>query len=73
MSDDEITRMIAFLAEVQSVTETGAIWIDLAAAEAKAAGQRLGQMYDDLYAEMDDAFWELASHYDDGWDILRES
>lgn len=71
MSDEQF-RLAKFLLEFQQIKEDGLLMLDLAHAEMSSATNKLGQMFDDLYAEMDEAFWELASHYDDGWDIIRE-
>ena len=73
MTDDEITRFLVLAAEFQSIQETGAIWLDLGMSELSAAATKLDAMFDSIYADMDVAFWDLASHYDGGWDILRES
>jgi len=73
MSDDEMTRFLVLLADFQSLKEDGAIWLSLGFAEVASATSKLAAMFDETYAEMDEVFWELAGHYDNGWDILREA
>jgi hypothetical protein len=71
MSDEQF-RLAKLLLEFQQIKEDGLLILDLAHAEMASATNKLGKMFEDIYAEMDEVFWELASHYDDGWDIIRE-
>jgi hypothetical protein len=73
MTDDEVTRFIVLIADFQSMREDGMIWLEIAHAEMMDAFSKLDTMFTELYAEMDEAFWEIAAHYDGGWDILREA
>lgn len=73
MTDDEVTRALVLISDYLSLREDAQLWMDLGMAEVASAAAKLASMMDDLYAEMDVEFWNLAAHYDDGWDILREA
>jgi hypothetical protein len=70
MSDEEF-RIKKFLLEFQQIAEDGLLIMDLANATIASGLAKVDQMFSDLYAEMDEAFWEIASHYDNGWEIVR--